>query len=49
MISHRFNNEDLFNQILDKYQNIYVYEEVTIINSLGSYLINYANKFEKRA
>lgn len=36
-------DEDLFNQILDKYQNIYVYEEVTIINSLGSYLVNYAN------
>lgn len=37
-------DEDLFNKILDEYENIYIYEEMTEINSLGSYLINYANK-----
>ena len=36
-------DEYLFNKILKDYKNIYVYEEVTIINSLGSYLVNYAN------
>jgi hypothetical protein len=31
-------------RILKEYQNIYIYEETTYINSLGSYLVNYANK-----
>ena len=36
-------DEKLFIKILNEYQNIFIYEEQTIINSLGSYLINYAN------
>ena len=39
-------DEKLFNKILTKYKNIFIYEEQTEINSLGSYLINYANKKE---
>jgi 1-deoxy-D-xylulose-5-phosphate synthase len=34
----------LFDSLLKKYQNIFIYEETTYINSLGSYLVNYANK-----
>ena len=37
-------DEKLFNKILEEYKNIFIYEEQTEINSLGSYLINYANK-----
>lgn len=36
-------DELLFNKILSEYKNIFIYEEQTKINSLGSYLINYAN------
>ena len=36
-------DEALFNKILKEYKNIFIYEEQTKINSLGSYLINYAN------
>ena len=36
-------DEKLFNQILSSYQKIFIYEEQTYINSLGSYLVNYAN------
>ena len=34
----------LFDKLLKKYKNIFIYEETTYINSLGSYLVNYANK-----
>lgn len=37
-------DETMFNNLLKEYQNIYIYEETTYINSLGSYLVNYANK-----
>ena len=37
-------DEKLFNQILNQYNQIFIYEETTYINSLGSYLVNYANK-----
>lgn len=37
-------DENLFNQLLNEYQNIFIYEETTYINSLGSYLVNYANQ-----
>ena len=33
----------MFNELLTKYQNIFICEEQTIINSLGEYLVNYAN------
>ena len=36
-------DEELFDNILSKYKNIFIYEEQTIINSLGSYLVNYAS------
>ena len=35
-------DEEMFDSILSKYKNIFIYEEQTIINSLGSYLVNYA-------
>ena len=34
----------MFDKILKEYQNIFIYEETTYINSLGSYLVNYANE-----
>lgn len=37
---------EMFNNILNKYKNIFIYEEQTEINSLASYLINYATKQE---
>ena len=37
---------EMFNNILTKYKNIFIYEEQTEINSLASYLINYATKQE---
>lgn len=37
-------DEKMFKDILNKYEKIYIYEETTDINSLGSYLVNYANK-----
>ena len=37
-------DEKMFKDILKEYQNIYIYEETTYINSLGSYLVNYANQ-----
>lgn len=39
-------DEELFSKILTEYKNIFIYEEQTKINSLGSYLINYANNKE---
>ena len=35
---------EMFNKILKKYKNIYIYEEQTYINSLGSYLVMFANE-----
>ena len=35
-------DEYMFKSILEKYKNIYIYEEKNIINSFGSYLVNYA-------
>lgn len=35
---------NLFNNILKEYKYIFVYEETTYINSLGSYLANYATE-----
>ena len=37
-------DESMFTNILKEYKKIYIYEETTYINSLGSYLVNYANK-----
>ena len=37
-------DKKIFNNLLNKYQNIFVYEETTYINSLGSYLLSYANE-----
>lgn len=37
-------DESLFNKLLKEYKNIFIYEETTYINSLGSYLVNYANQ-----
>ena len=37
-------DEKIFKSILKKYKNIFIYEEQTYINSLGSYLVNYANE-----
>ena len=37
-------DESLFNKILKEYKNIFIYEEATYINSLGSFLVNYANE-----
>ena len=39
-------DEKLFSKLLNDYKNIFIYEEQTEINSLGSYLISYANKKE---
>ena len=36
-------DEDMFKDLLKKYNKIYIYEEQMYINSLGSYLVNYAN------
>ena len=36
-------DENLFKELLKKYNNIFIYEEQTHINSLGSFLVNYAN------
>ena len=33
----------MFESILDKYKYIFIYEEQTYINSLGVYLLSYAN------
>ena len=33
----------MFNNLLKEYKYIFIYEETTYINSLGSYLVNYAN------
>lgn len=37
-------DEKLFNKLLKEYNKIFIYEEQTEINSLGSYLVNYASK-----
>ena len=34
----------MFDNLLKEYKNIFVYEETTYINSLGSYLVNYATE-----
>ena len=34
----------MFDELLKEYKNIFIYEETTYINSLGSYLVNYANE-----
>ena len=39
-------DEYMFKCLLEKYNNIFIYEEMTKINSLGEYLINYANDSE---
>ena len=39
-------DEKIFLKILKEYQDIFIYEEQTIINSLGSYLISYATSKE---
>ena len=36
-------DNNMFDNILKEYNNIFVYEETTYINSLGSYLVNYAS------
>ena len=36
-------DEDMFKELLNNYNNIYIYEEQMFTNSLGSYLVNYAN------
>lgn len=37
-------DQNLFDEVLNKYQHIFIYEEATYINSLGSYLLTYANE-----
>jgi len=37
-------DEKMYSDLLRKYKNIFIYEEQTFINSLGSYLVNYANE-----
>ena len=37
-------DKKLFNQLLKEYKNVFIYEETTYINSLGSYLLTYANE-----
>lgn len=37
-------DEKLFLELLNNYKYIFIYEEQTYINSLGSYLVNYANE-----
>lgn len=41
-------DKKLFESIIKEYKNIYIYEETTYINSLGSYLVNYANELNYR-
>ena len=36
-------DNNMFDNILKEYNNIFIYEETTYINSLGSYLVNYAS------
>ena len=36
-------DENMFKKIIKKYKKIFIYEEQTYINSLGTYLVNYAN------
>jgi len=37
-------DETMYKKILKEYKYIFIYEETTSINSLGSYLLNYANE-----
>jgi 1-deoxy-D-xylulose-5-phosphate synthase len=37
-------DQKLFDKILHEYKNIFIYEETTYINSLGTYLLMYANE-----
>ena len=39
-------DEKMYKAILKKYKHIFIYEEQTYINSLGSYLVNYASEFD---
>ena len=41
-------DEKMYKAILKKYKHIFIYEEQTYINSLGSYLVNYANECNYR-
>ena len=36
----------MYKNILNKYKYIFIYEEQTYINSLGTYLVNYANELD---
>jgi len=38
----------IFDKLLKQYKNIFIYEETTYINSLGSYLLMYANEKKYR-
>ena len=37
-------DKKIFDKLLKEYNHIFIYEETTHINSLGSYLVNYANE-----
>lgn len=37
-------DETMYKKLLKEYKYIFIYEETTSINSLGSYLVNYANE-----
>ena len=39
-------DEKMYKNILNKYKYIFIYEEQTYINSLGTYLVNYANELD---
>ena len=39
-------DEKMFKDILKKYRHIFIYEEQTAINSLGSYLVSYATEHD---
>ena len=41
-------DEEMFKEILRRFRFIFVYEEQVMINSLGSYLVNYANNLGYR-
>ena len=37
-------DEYMFKSLMEEYKNIFIYEEVSAINSLGSFLVNYAEE-----
>mgnify|MGYP002857162839 CR=1 FL=1 len=41
-------DNEMFRYLLDNYKKIYIYEESTQINSLGSYLVNIANQYNHK-